>query len=310
MLAVTLTEVPGTPAVAELDTPTPDANELLVRVRASSVNGFDLGTITGQLKEMMEHRFPLVPGRDFAGTVEAIGAGVEGFEIGDEVFGTVAKEHLGTGSYAQYATVPAEVGVAHRPAGLSVQEAGALGLAGAAAVASLDGLGELSGRTLLVSGATGGVGAFVVQLAAARGARVIATARPGTEADFVRSLNGAVDVVDYSVDLADQVLSIAPIGVDAVLHLAGDLALLTTLARDGGTVASTLTVPETPGGRRLTTTMIMTTPTRGLLSDLAGLAASGRLTIPIATVYDLDETPEAFAAFTAGTLGKISLSID
>ncbi|MDQ4115091.1 MAG: NADP-dependent oxidoreductase [Actinomycetota bacterium] len=310
MRALTLAEVPGTPAITDVDIPVPAAGELLVRVRASSVNGFDLGTIAGYLQGMMEHRFPLIPGRDFAGTVEATGEGVEGFAVGDEVFGMVAKAHLGNGSFAPYVTVPAAMGVTHRPEGLPVQEAGALGLAGAAAVAGLDALGELSGRTVLISGATGGVGAFAVQLATARGAQVIATARPGAETDFVRSLSGSAELVDYSADLAAQVHALAPEGVDAVLHLAGDLAELTALVREGGAVASALATPEDTEGRGLTTSMVMSTPTPQLLADLAGRAAAGTLTIPVTAVYDLEQAPEALNAFTTGKTGKIGLTIN
>jgi NADPH:quinone reductase-like Zn-dependent oxidoreductase len=109
---------------------------------------------------------------------------------------------------AEYVTVSASHGVAHLPAGLEVADAGALGLAGTAALNSIDALALSEDETVLVSGATGGVGALVVQLAAARGARVIATARPGAEAGFVTGLTDAgVTLVDYTADLESQVRS-------------------------------------------------------------------------------------------------------
>jgi NADPH:quinone reductase-like Zn-dependent oxidoreductase len=310
MRAITLAQVPGTPAVTEADTPRPETGELLVRVAASSVNGFDLGTAAGYLQGMMEHRFPLIPGKDFAGTVEATGEGTEGFAVGDTVFGVVTKPFLGTGSLAQYVAVPTAIGVARLPDGVSMRDAGALGLAGSAAVSSLTALGPVEGKTVLISGATGGVGAFAVQLAAARGARVIATAKPGTDADFVTALTDAkVLLIDYTQDITGQVRAIAPEGVDAVLHLAGDLAELTTLARDGGAVASTLAAPEAPEGRGLRTAMVMSDPTPDKLAMLAGQVAAGQLTVPVTATYDLDQVPDAFAAFAAGTLGKIALTI-
>ncbi|MEU2266776.1 alcohol dehydrogenase catalytic domain-containing protein [Streptomyces olindensis] len=100
MRAVTLAQVPGSPEVAEVEVPRPEAGEVLVKVAASSVNGFDLATAAGYLQGVMEHRFPLIPGKDFAGTVEAVGEGVEGFAVGDAVFGVDAKAYLGTGSMA------------------------------------------------------------------------------------------------------------------------------------------------------------------------------------------------------------------
>lgn len=309
MRAFAVAELPGTPAVSELNKPAPEPGELLVRVVASSVNGFDLGTVTGRLQPMMEHRFPLVPGKDFAGTVEAAGEGVKGFAPGDSVFGVVTKAHLGTGSMAEYVTVPAGIGVARLPAGVSAGDAGALGLAGTAASDALAALGPLGGKTVLISGATGGVGALAVQLAAARGARVIATARPGRETDFVRALVGEVTVVDYGGDVTEQVRAHAPEGLDAVLHLAGDLGELTALARDGGAVASLLGVPEAPEERALRTSMIMANPTGETLAALAAQVASGTLTVPVTSVYRLDQSADAYAAFAAGTIGKIAISM-
>lgn len=313
MRAVTLAQVPGSPEVTEVAVSRPEAGEVLVKVAASSVNGFDLGTVAGYLQGMMEHRFPLIPGKDFAGTVEAVGEGVEGFAVGDAVFGVDAKAYLGTGSMAQYVAVSTAVGIAHRPDGVSVRDAGALGLAGTAAFDGLALLGPLEGRTVLISGATGGVGAIAVQLAAARGARVIATAKPGSESDFVSTLTDAeVTVIDYTQDVTAQVRVIAPDGVDAVLHLAGDLAELTALTRDGGAVASALTlapVPEASEDRKLQTAVLRSNPTADTLSTLAGQVASGALKVPVNSEFDLERAPEAFAAFGRGTLGKIAITV-
>ncbi|MFF3409614.1 alcohol dehydrogenase catalytic domain-containing protein [Streptomyces sp. NPDC002742] len=104
--------------------------------------------------------------KDFAGTVEALGEGVDGFAVGDVVFGVVMKPFLGTGSLAQYVTVPAGYGVAPAPEGLGVRDAGALGLAGTAALDSVNAVAPDKDETVLVSGATGGVGALAVQIAA------------------------------------------------------------------------------------------------------------------------------------------------
>ncbi|GAB3982706.1 hypothetical protein GCM10029978_087170 [Actinoallomurus acanthiterrae] len=226
------------------------------------------------------------------------------------MFGVVTKPYLGTGSLAHYVTVPAAIGVAHRPDQVSVRDAGALGLAGAAAVDGLAALGPIEGATVLISGATGGVGALAVQLATARGARVIATARPGPEAEFVEALTDAeLPLVDYTGDLTAQVREIAPHGVDAALHLAGDLAELTALVRDGGAVASLLAVPEAPADRTLRTTMVLAGPTAETLSTLAGHVAAGTLSVPVTAVHDLEQAAQAFAAFRAGALGKIAVTI-
>lgn len=184
---------------------------------------------------------PVVVGKDFAGTVEAVGDGVDGYTVGDAVFGVVMRPFLGDGSLAEFVTIPADYGMTRIPDGLDMRSAGALGLAGTAAHDSVNAVDPQQGEMILISDATGGVGALAVQLAGSRGARIIATARPGTEADFVTGLTDAeIDVVDYSGDLVAQVRAIAPGGVDAVLHLAGDGDQLADLLRPGGRIASTL----------------------------------------------------------------------
>jgi NADPH:quinone reductase-like Zn-dependent oxidoreductase len=160
---------------------------------------------------------------------------------------------------------------------------------------------------VLVSGATGGVGALAVQLAAARGARVIATARAGAEADFVKGLTSAeMHTVDYTGDLEAQVRAIAPEGVDVVLHLAGDGARLAGLLGAGGRVASTLGLsPEAVEG--VTVHSIMADPNARTLTALAEQAASGALRVPVTAIYPLERAAEAFEAFGAGTLGKLAV---
>ncbi|MFH9008733.1 NADP-dependent oxidoreductase [Streptomyces afghaniensis] len=310
MRAVVLNEIPSAPAVAEVAAPRPEAGEVLVKVAASSVNGFDAATAAGWLQGMMEHRYPLVVGKDFAGTVEALGEGVEGFAVGDAVFGVVMKPFLGAGSLAEYVTVSAAHGLARIPEGLGVQDAGALGLAGTAAFDSLVALDVAGGETVLVSGATGGVGALAVQLAGARGARAIATARPGAEADFVTGLTDAdVQVVDFTGDLATQVHALVPEGVDAVVHLAGDGAALAGMVRPGGRIASTLGLSkDAVADKDVTVHAIMADPTARTLDALAAQAASGALRVPVTATYPLAQAPEAFAAFGAGALGKLAVT--
>ncbi|MET7459782.1 NADP-dependent oxidoreductase [Nonomuraea sp. NPDC005501] len=310
MRAVTLNSVPETPAVAEIPTPAPEAGEVLVKVAVSSVNGFDLSVAAGHVQQMMEHRFPLVVGKDFAGTVEALGEGVANFTVGQAVFGVVMTPFLGPGAMAEYLAVSAGYGIAPIPDGLAVAEAGALGLAGTAALDSLNAVALAEGETVLISGATGGVGALAVQLAAARGARVIATARSGAEADFVTGLTDAkVDLVDFSADLPAQVRALAPEGVDAVLHLAGDGVELAGLLRSGGRLASTRGLtPDAVASFDVTVHTIMADPNPQTLTALATQAASGALRVPVTATYPLEQAPEAFAAFGAGTLGKLAVT--
>ncbi|MGH3339646.1 MAG: NADP-dependent oxidoreductase [Propionibacteriaceae bacterium] len=304
MRAIVLGEQGGSPTLTELPTPEPGPGEVLVQVRASSVNGADVSIAAGYWADMMEHRFPVVLGRDFAGTVAAVGDGVTRFAAGDPVFGVVAKAFLGDGGFGEYVVVSDQFGITARPEGVDEATAGALGLAGAAAVDALDAVAPQAGETVLISGATGGVGAIAVQYAAAAGAKVIATARPGAATDFVRDL-GATGVVDHTGDLAAQVRAISPDGVDVVLHLAGDVEVVAGLLSDKGRLASTLLGPD----QHPAAIAIRATPTVAALDRLAADVAAGRITVPVSRTYALAEVPAALADFAAGSVGKLAVTV-
>jgi NADPH:quinone reductase-like Zn-dependent oxidoreductase len=305
MRAVVIAEQGVGPALSEVPTPPPGAGEVLVRVRASSVNGFDTSVAAGYLVGMMEHRYPVVLGKDFAGTVAAVGDGVTRFAVGDPVFGVVTKPFVGDGGFGEYVTVSDQIGITALPDGMDVATAGALGLAGTAAVDTLAALAPEPGQTVLISGATGGVGAIAIQYAAAGGARVIATARPGREAEFVRGL-GAAEVVDHTGDLPAQVRAISPDGVDAILHLAGDGAALAGLLTEKGRLASTLGFGSDQHPAAI---FVLAAPTADTLDRLAADVAAGRLTVPVARTYPLADVPAAFGDFAGGTLGKIAIFV-
>lgn len=299
------------PAVADIPTPEAGPGQVLVRVRAASVNGFDLSVASGRLGGMLEYDFPVVLGKDFAGTIEAVGSGVTGFAVGDRVFGVVSDPSpLHTRSFAEYLAVPAEPNLTRIPEGVDFAAAGVLGLAGSAALQAVDAVAPASGETVLVSGATGGVGAYAVQLAAARGATVIATAKPDEDVDFVRDL-GASHSVDYTGDLAAQVRAIRPDGVDAVLHFAGDGAQLGELLVPGGRLASTLIMsPEQLPLPNALVAPVFASSDAATLDRLAAEVAAGRLQTSIQQTYALDQIGDAFAAFSAGTRGKLAVAID
>jgi NADPH:quinone reductase-like Zn-dependent oxidoreductase len=305
MRAFAVAEPDAKPAVLDLPDPTPDPGEILVRVTSSSVNGFDLAVAAGMLAQMMEHRYPVVLGKDYAGVVQAVGDGVDRFAVGDRVFGVVSKPYLGDGGLGELVVVGDGHGVAPVPAGLPLATAGALGLAGTAAVDAVDALAPRAGQTVLVAGATGGVGSLVVQYAAAAGATVLATALPGAEADFVREL-GAQHTLDYTKDLAAQARAVAPGGVDLVIHLAGDGAAMADLLTPDGALASTKGFGPDRHPRAVP---VMATATPATLDRLAADVASGRIRLPVQATFDLHDVADAFAAFSAGSRGKIAVSI-
>ena len=310
MRAFVLPDFERQPTLADIPAPEAGPGEVLVRVHAASVNGVDLSIASGQLQGMMEYHFPVVLGKDFAGTVEDVGAGVTDFAAGERVFGVVSDPSpLNSRSFAEYLAVPAGPNLTRVPEGIDFAAAGVLGLAGSAALQAVDAVAPAAGETVLVSGATGGAGAYAVQLVAARGATVIATAKPGDEADFVRDL-GASHGVDYRGDVAEQVRAIRPGGVEAVLHFAGDGAALGELLVSGGRLASTLIMsPDQLPVPKARVSGVFANPDTATLDRLAADVVAGRLRVPIQRTYQLDELGQAMADYTAGTRGKLAVSV-
>ncbi|HEY1174631.1 MAG TPA: NADP-dependent oxidoreductase, partial [Phytomonospora sp.] len=180
---------PETYLLADVPVPEPGPGQILVRVAAASVNPADVRLPGGDFRESFPLPFPHVPGNDFAGTVTGLGPGVTAWRVGDEIFGQAvpralramagtSRPSLSTGSLAEYAVFEADTPfLAHRPEGLSVDDAAALPTVGLTARALMATAGVRAGETVLVVGATGGVGTAVVPLLAAAGAKVVATAK-------------------------------------------------------------------------------------------------------------------------------------
>jgi NADPH:quinone reductase-like Zn-dependent oxidoreductase len=297
------------PAVQDFPQPDPAPGEVLVEVEVASVNGFDLSVAAGYVWDMLPHEFPVVLGRDLVGTVTAIGDGVDSIRVGDRVAGVIPGVDLGprSGTFADRVALPTTA-VAPVPAGVGAEDAAVVGLAGVAAHDSLAALDIQPGETVLISGATGGVGSVATQLAVTAGATVIATARPGQEEEYVRSL-GATHTVDYTGDVAAQVRAIAADGVDKALHFAGDAATIGQTLRAGGTVATTLgATRDQIGGDDVTVAGIMAAATPDKLAALLDHVAAGNLRVNIEARIPLDRTQEAFGLFADGTLGKVLIT--
>jgi NADPH2:quinone reductase len=307
MRVITLPEFGSALELRDIDTPTPAAGEVRVRVHAAAVNGFDLAVAAGSLKELMEHRFPVVLGKDFAGIVDAVGDGVTDYAVGDRVFGVVTKAHLGDGSFGEFVVVPADAGLAALPAQIDFARGAALGLAGTAAMAAVAAAELSAGSTVLIVGATGGVGNQAVQLAAATGATVIATARTALGVAQVRLL-GATEVVDHTQNLTAAVLADHADGVDVVLHFAGDPATVLPALRAGGRFVSTLIgSPDQLAAEGVTVVPIYADPTTEVLTRLAENLAAGRTSVTVQGSYALEDAAEALDDFESGARGKLVL---
>jgi NADPH:quinone reductase-like Zn-dependent oxidoreductase len=298
-----------------IDLPKPEvgAADALIAVKAASVNGIDVYQAMGALAGIMEHIFPSVVGRDFSGTVEAVGSGFGSLAVGDEVFGFVpAMPPIRMGTFGEYLAIGPSVVIARKPAGLGFNEAASLPLAGAAALDLLEAVDPHPGDVVLVVGATGGVGNLVVQLAAQRGLHVIATAGPD-QVEFVRGL-GAAETVDYTAgSVADAVRAGHPDGIAAlidVINRADKLPKLTALVREGGHVATLMNAVDAGqlAARKIVGTNVMAMPTPEKLRLLAEMATAGTLRVTIQATYPVDRADEALKAFQGGTLGKVVLT--
>jgi NADPH2:quinone reductase len=255
-----------------------------------------------------------VPGMDAAGTVEAVGAGVEGFAVGDRVFGSVGKPYLGAGTLAEFVTVSAGT-VTHTPSSIDDTVAAAIPTAGVTALVMADALGaRFEGWTVVVVGATGGVGGSFVQLAVHRGARVVAVCR-GENADYARAL-GATEVIDYTAtDVVDAVRSGYPDCVDAVADLHGDavqVADLATLVAPGGHVVSAVGVAdvEALAGEEIKGLNAVGRVTNAHLETILGLLANGDVVAPEIKTYPLADAAEALVAVGSGHVrGKLVVTV-
>ena len=273
-------------SIGERPTPEPEAGQLLVRVKAASVNAMDPVVRAGWFKEFMEHRFPLTPGFDYAGTVAAVGDEVDGFAVGDEVFGAVGKTYAGEGSFAQFATVNAGI-AARLPSSVSPEQGAALPTAAGTALAAIDALDVAAGDTIGIVGAGGGVGSYAVELAANRGLRVIAVTRGENDA-YLRSL-GAADVADYTTtdDEVELLRSKAPDGLAGIIdlfHDAAGAAPFAALVRPGGVIASPVAMGLEQALADEAVRGVVVQAAHGRVGELGELAAKGQITVPIEVV--------------------------
>jgi NADPH2:quinone reductase len=308
MRAITIDAPDAPPALREgLPRPTPADSQVLVRVRASSVNPVDNSIAGGLLAEMgVEHDYPVTLGRDYAGLVDQVGDAVSGYAVGDEVFGFLlhANPAVHDGSWAEFVLVNEDFSIAPVPARVELATAGAAALACITAVGAVDALNLSHGDVVMVAGATGGVGSLAVQLAFRLGATVVAPALAEDE-EYLRGL-GLSDLVPREGEVVAAVRDRCRDGVDALLDLVNyapgtyDGAL-----RDGARVASSTGAAGEGPGR----TNVMAQPTRDNLERVAELVAGG-LKVPVQETYAFDRAQDALQALaTAHTQGKLAIRI-
>ncbi|HYA70121.1 MAG TPA: NADP-dependent oxidoreductase [Thermoplasmata archaeon] len=315
MHAVAVRRFRQAPEMMELPSPSAAPGELLVRVEFAGVNPFDWKIADGLYEGKRPHIFPLVLGVDASGTVEAVGSGVDRFQPGDRVMGQFLHDPVGTGTYTERTVVPEGIGVARVPSGLSFPEAAALPTAGMTALAALEALALEPESTLVIVGASGGVGSFATGLAKVRGIRVVAIARAGSAARL-RNL-GAEEVVDPTAGDPIPVLSTRhPHGVDGLLDAMNDASGFGRFARlvhrGGRALSTTFSADEhvlehtgVRGGN------LDLHPNAALLERLAREVIERRLPVPVERQVGLGEAPAALAENKAGRgHGKTVVDVD
>lgn len=290
---------PENQTTLDIPVPSPGPGELVVRVRAAGVNPGDWKLREGGYGDTA---LPAVLGREVAGTVIAVGPGVDGFALGDEVFGGTPGM---VGGWAEQALVLASF-AAHRPERVSPEDAAGLPVAAGTAYDALNGLDLAPGSTLLVNGAGGGVGVVTLQLARARGLVVVGTASGGKH-DLVASY-GAVPV-EYGDGVAERIRAAAPQGVDAVFDTVGGDALraVAGVLSDPSRLA---TIADRPLAAELGGHGVERDRSTAVLSALAGLVAEGALDPHVTEIRPLDEAGAALATVEAGhTRGKVAIRV-
>jgi NADPH:quinone reductase-like Zn-dependent oxidoreductase len=302
---------PGAPGVVhDVEVPIIQPDEVLVRVHAVGVNPVDWKRRDGAYGQT---GFPMILGQDFAGVVQVVGDEVRDFAQGDRVFGVAPR-----GAYAEFVAVKVPGPIAKTPPSLDDAHAAALPTAGLTALEVVDAAALRAGQSVLILGATGGVGGFAAQIARARGAEVIGTAHSGKE-DVARSF-GAQEVITYDhTDLLMALEQSHPNGVDAIIDLVSDRATLQRVAsvlRRGGHVVSTIGTADREWfqARQQHATNISSSQsplwsTEGL-EQLAGLVVSGAIRVKLVTEVPLAEAEHVLSESKAGNIsGKAVLTV-
>ncbi len=293
--------------IVEIDQPEAKDGQVLVDVRASSLNPFDTTIREGYMREFMPVKFPIVLGGDIAGVVIAVASDVSGVKVGDKVYGQAHAIAGNSGAFAEFATTKATQ-VAKLPSNLNCEQSARMPLIGVSALQAItEHIGLKSGHKMFIHGGAGGIGAIAIQIAKHIGAYVATTAS-GDGIDYVKKL-GADEVIDYKTqDFAELIHDF-----DAVFETAGGKEFDKTLdvLKDGGVAVSMISKADEAKvtERKITAITQSTQVNTERLNKLTELIETGVVTPNIGKVFPLSEVSEAFKAREGGVLGKVILKI-
>lgn len=295
----------GVIQVGEMHLPELKEAEVLVKIKAAAVNPVDAAVRRGLLKTLPVF-FPAIPGWDVAGVIEDRGFAARRFNIGDEVYAYARRPFVQWGTYAEYIVIP-ESYLALRPKNISWEEAAGIPLVGLTAYQSLYVAGNLQeGQTVLILGASGGIGTLGIQLAKAKNATVVGVASEKNHS-YMKDL-GAEHTIDYqNKHVGEEVKKIFPQGVDCIFDAASGETLQQSLTalKKGGTVVSILN-PGHEIDKSINFHYVFVEPNSTQLDDLRTLADSGKIKIHVSEKFPLHKSAEAMKQIeTHHTKGKI-----
>jgi NADPH:quinone reductase-like Zn-dependent oxidoreductase len=288
--------------VVEVPRPVPGDGEVLVRVKAAGINPGEAPIREGLMHERWPATFPSGEGSDFAGVVEELGPGVDGFEVDEPVIGFTHQR----ASHAELVVAPADQ-LTRKPAGVSWEAAGALFVAGSTAYAAVRAVGASAGDTVVVSGAAGGVGSLAAQLAVIAGASVIGLAG---ESNHQWLLEHGVIPVAYGDGVAGRILEVSDGHVDAFIDTFGSGYVALAVDELGVAPDRVDTIIDWAAAQNYgaKTDGTAAAANASVLAELAHLIDDGRLEVPIAKVYPLEDVRDAFRELQKRhTRGKIVL---
>ncbi|MBK6267305.1 NADP-dependent oxidoreductase [Marivirga sp. S37H4] len=297
--------------IKDIDKPEVGEGMVLVKIKASGINPVDQKLSLGYMKDRLPYEFPIVLGWDMAGEVEECGHGASRFRKGEEVYAYARRPKLQEGTFAEYIAIP-ESYLAKKPINISFEEASAIPLAGLTAYQSLFDAGNLkTDETVLILGASGGVGTFAVQLAKYHGSKVIAVASEKNHA-YLKEL-GADHCIDYKKgNVAEEVKKIEKEGVPLVFDAVGGETTKTgaeCLHKGGRLVSITSQGEGLPEGTDFR--FVFVAPNARELEHIREMVEAGSLKVPIQKQYSLEEINEAFEQIDTGhTRGKIVVSMN
>lgn len=295
----------------ELDKPNPGEGEVLIRIKAAGVNPVDAFATQGMLKDAIPSEFPAIPGWDVAGVVEERGHSARRFNEGDEVYAYARRPVIQHGTFAEYIALP-ESYLAKRPQKISMEEAGGIPLVGLTAYQAIFDAGKMKeGQTLLILGASGGVGTLAIQLAKAHSIKVIGVASKANH-EYMKEL-GADATIDYKDNhVGEAVAEIEPNGVDMIFHCSRGEALSQVmetgvLKENGHLISITNSNPEISDD--INFQYVFVEPNAVQLQHIQELADDGKIKVHVSKTYKLEEAEQALKDVqTLHTRGKLVIT--